>query len=214
MTLTQTAYLTVQTADNEAVFELNVGFEENAELQKDFLMSDRGQNIQEIYEQVIGDDEESLSGVNRRAGYTIDAGAGNWQHTLSFETGLEDVTWGDESEDPKRDASGPDVKAITRKQVMEFWLARTRTDSARPGKLYWGEYTDGRFEGEAGAFNQPMFVSVDEHNLSSPSIDSDVNSMEGSITLSRIALFPESVPEDLDEAIDLVSEALEGITDW
>ena len=214
MTLTQTAYLTVQEGNNEAVFELRLDLEETADLNKSFIMGDRGQTIQEVYEQFLGDDEE-LEGKNRRAGFTLDGGAGEWQHTLSFSTGLEDrdVTWGDGSDDPQKDASGPDVHPLTRKQIMESWLARTRTDSANPARLYWGEYTDGRFEGTAGAFNQPMFVAVNEYNISSPDVNRDVNTMDGTVTLSRIALFPDSIPDDLDEGIDLIRESLEGIVD-
>jgi len=212
MTLTEQAYLTVREGENEAVFQLRIDLEETADLNKSFIMSDRGQTIQEVYEQFLGDDED-LSGKNRRAGFTLDGGAGEWQHTLSFSTGLEDARWGDDSNDTQKDASGPDVHPLTRKQIMESWLARTRTDSANPARLYWGEYTDGRFEGEAGAFNQPMFVAVNEFNLSSPDVNQDVNTMDGTITVSRIALFPESVPEDLDEAIDLIRDSLEGIVD-
>jgi len=212
MTLTEQAYLTVREGENEAVFQLRIDLEETADLNKSFIMSDRGQTIQEVYEQFLGDDED-FSGKNRRAGFTLDGGAGEWTHTLSFSTGLEDARWGDDSNDPQKDASGPDVNPLSRKQIMESWLARTRTDSANPARLYWGEYTDGRFEGECGAFNQPMFVAVNEFNLSSPDVNQDVNTMEGTITVSRIALFPESVPDDLDEAIDLVRESLEGIVD-
>lgn len=214
MTLTEKAYLTVEDdAENEAVFEFQQGLETDSDLDKQFIMSDRGLYIQEIFKEFLGD-EANLEGANRRKGYTIDGGAGLWRENLTFRTGLEDVQWGDGSADDTKDASGPDVKAITRKQVIEDWLARTRTDSLRPGKLYWGEWTDGRFEGTAGAFGRPMFVSVDEYNLQSPEVDQDVNSMQGTMTLSRIALFPDSVPEDLEEATQLVQDALEGIKDY
>jgi len=214
MTLTEKAYLSVtDDSENEAIFEFKNGLETDADLDKQFIMSDRGQYIQEIFTEFLGDGA-GLSGANRRRGYTIDGGAGRWRENLAFKTGLENVQWGDGSNNDDRDASGADVHPLTRKQVIEDWLARTRTDSLRPGKLYWGEWTDGRFEGTAGAFGRPMYVSVDEYNIQSPRIDDNVNTTDGTMTFSRIALFPDSVPNDLDDAVNLVQDALSEITDY
>lgn len=220
MTLTQTAYLTVtDDNDNEAIFEFNRGFRPTGELQKNFIMSNRGQFIQEVYRELIDDSDASapeLEGASRRKGFTIDGGAGLWTQTFEFETGIENesIQWGDGSANDRLDASGADIHPITRKDIVENWLGRTRTDSLRPAKFYYGEWTDGRFEGEAGAFNEPMFVSVDEYNIQAPDINQNVNSIEGTITLSRVALAIdaiEKIGDDIENAVDRVDKILEGI---
>lgn len=212
MTLLQTAYLTIDDGTSEAVFELNIDLEETAEINKNYILSNRGQYIQEIYEQIV--DDSNIATENRRRGYHIDGGAGEWTHTLTFRTGLEDVLWGDGSADNTRDASGPDVKALTRKQVMEDWIARTRTDSFGQAKLHWGEWCDSTYADSAGAFGRPMNVAIQEANLSGPEVDQNVNSFEGTLTLQRTAIFPEEVDAAVDNAIELVNDALEEIDPW
>jgi len=220
MTLKQRGYLTVQDdSGDEAVFEFNRGLEISGELQKQFIMSNRGQIIQEVYQQLIDDEDASapeLEGRSRRKGFSIDGGGGVWSQTITFQTGLEseDIMWGDGSSNDQLDASGPDVDPTRRRDIIEDWLARSRTDSQRLAKWYYGEWTDGRFEGTAGAFNQPMFVSVDEFNMQSPEIDQNVNSFEGNITISRVQPFPEDIPGTINDAVDRVSDALGGITPW
>lgn len=209
MTLTEKAYLVVDDGTTEGVFELKIGLEETSTLEKQYIMSNRGQFITAVYEEIFGSDNApDLEGVERRRGYHIDGGAGDWEEQLEFQTGLEDVTWGDGSADPERDASGPDVHPVTRKQVMEYWISRTRTDSSNPGKLYYGEWTDGRFEGTSGAFGRPMNVSIRDFSISAPELREDVNTMEGQITVTRTALFPESITDRIDE----VRDVLGGIT--
>jgi len=212
MTLTQTAYLTIDDGTSTGVFELNIGLEETAEINKTFILSNRGQYVQEIYEQIV--DNTSVATENRRRGYHIDGGAGEWSHTLVFRTGLEDVTWGDGSADDTRDASGADVDALTRKQVLEDWIARTRTDSFGQAKLYWGEWADGTYADSAGAFGRPMNIVIREASLSSPEVDQDVNTFEGNLTVERTSIFPEEVDETLANAKDLVEDALSEITDY
>lgn len=223
MTLKQTAYLTVtDDSDNEAVFEFNRGLRPTGELQKNFIMSNRGQFIQSVYRELIDDEDATspeLEGQGRRKGYTIDGGAGVWFQTVEFKTGLEpeSIQWGDGSGNPKLDATGSDVHPITRKDIIEDWLGRTRTDSLRPAKFYYGEWTDGRFEGTAGAFNEPMYVSVDEYNIQAPDIDQDVNTIEGTLTISRVALAIdaiEKIGDDVENAVGRVQDALEGLTDF
>jgi len=218
MTLTETAYLTIDDGTSVAEFELRLDLEETAEINKTFILSNRGQYVQEIYEQIV--DDTDLATDQRRRGYHIDGGAGEWSHTLVFSTGLEDAIWGDGAGGTgpdnvtQTDASGPEVDPLARKQVMEQWIARTRTDSFGQAKLYWGEWSDGTYATSAGAFGRPMNVVIREASLNSPEIDQDVNSFEGNLTLERTSIFPEEVDEALDNATQLVQDALEGITDF
>jgi len=80
--------------------------------------------------------------------------------------------------------------------------------------LYWGEWSDGTYADSAGAFGRPMNVAIREASLSSPEIDQDVNSFEGNLTVQRTSIFPEEVAETLDNAVELVEDALDGITDY
>jgi len=114
----------------------------------------------------------------------------------------------------ENDASGENVNALSRKQVLENWVARTRTDSFGQAKLYWGEWSDGTYAAEAGAFGRPMNVAIREASLNSPEVDQDVNTFEGNLTVERTSIFPEEVDEALDNAVDLVQDALDGITDY
>lgn len=217
MTLYETAYLTIDDGTSTGVFELQIDLEETAEINKTFILSNRGQYVQEIYEQIV--DDSSIATENRRRGYHIDGGAGEWSHTLTFRTGLEDVTWGDgdggdgPNNVTETDASGEGVKALTRKQVLEDWIARTRTDSFGQCKLYWGEWADGTYASSAGAFGRPMNVVIREASLSSPEVDQDVNTFEGNLTVERTSIFPEEVDEAVEGAKDLVQDALSEITD-
>jgi len=218
MTLYETAYLTIDDGTSTGVFELQIDLEETAEINKTFILSNRGQYVQEIYEQIV--DDSSIATENRRRGYHIDGGAGEWSHTLTFRTGLEDVQWGDggAGDGPNNvtetDASGPDVKALTRKQVLEDWIARTRTDSFGQAKLHWGEWCDDTYADTAGAFGMPMNVVIREASLSSPEVDQDVNTFEGNLTVERTSIFPEEVGETLANAKEQVQDALGDITDY
>jgi hypothetical protein len=202
MTLHEKAYLVVSenafddTVD-DAVFEMQIGKQQTTELNKSYLMGERGQYLREITAKLgIEDIIQDTSDVdNRRTGYWIDGGAGTWQETIEFETGLEDVRWGDgvsatgPANVTETDASGEDVKKRSRADIFTYWISRTITDSANPGLLYVGEWTDGRFEGDSGAFGRPMYIAVNDHNISTD-VDRPAG-LRGTVTVSRIDLFPD-----------------------
>lgn len=199
MTLESRAYLVLQDGANEGVFEFNAQLEISSELDKSFIMAERGQYVREIFNQanIIGDIDNV---ADRRAGYHIDGGAGSWQETLSFEVHQDNnVSWGDGSGGngadnvTERDASGTGIPMETRKNVFELWLARTLTDSRNPARLHFGEWTNGRFN-ESGVFNQPLPVAVTNHNLE-PDIQEPSN-LTGSITMQVITLFADIDPPD------------------
>lgn len=197
MTLTDTAYLVVSDGTDRGIFELNIGLEYNSELEKSFIMSSAGQYIREVVNQKPIADQDIDSALDRRTGYSIDGGAGSWSQTLSFSTGLEDVTWGDGSGGTgptnvtRKDASGADVKPISRYNVFEHWMARSVTDSRNPGWLLFGEWTtsdnDLSISTPEGAFNKEMPVAVMSHNMD---IDTEVSSeLTGTVTLEHIKPF-------------------------
>lgn len=209
-----TAYLELEDAQGEGVFELNIGLQTQGELDKSFLMGERGQYVTEIINQldILGEVDSTL---DRRAGFWIDGGAGNYSETIQFETGLEDVRWGDGVSDPgpnnvtPRDASGANVKPLTRYQVMALWLARSRTDSANPARLYFGEYATGKHHAEAGAFNQAMPVAVVnfQPELAEPDNDGP-GQFRGTIGVSLLTPFADYDPPDW-----LTSSNIGSITD-
>lgn len=216
-----TAYLLIDDADaTTAQFDLSINFEEATEGEKSFIMAERGQYIREVSDHAVND--LSVDAVaERRAGYWIDGGAGSITKTLQFETGLEDVTWGDgsggtgPSNVTKTDASGADVKPLDRKQVLEYWLRRTRTDSLGPqARLHWGQWTDGTVSGigSAGVYGEPVPVAVRSWNLGKGSGDGEQASMDGTLTLARVAVFPsDTVPSWVADPAGKIAEAIDGL---
>lgn len=215
MTLTDTAYLKIDDGDGTtATFEFGHGLEISTDIDKSYLMGERGQYLKQIYPEDLG--ANGIQNVGqRRMGYWIDGGAGNWDLQLSFETGLEDVTWGDGGNDDATDASGSGVHAVRRKDVLAYWLTRTRTDSFGQARLHHGEWTDGTVAGSSGgAYNQPMPVAVRDATLDTPEIDSDVNTMSGTITMNHVALFPtDAIPDWVSDPIQTIREELSGVGD-
>lgn len=190
-----TAFLEVEDSQSTAVFEFSIGLSTQGELDKSYIMGQRGQYITEITN--LSDQIGDITSVqDRRAGFWVDGGAGNYSERLQFETGLEDVTWGDGSggDGPSnvtpRDASGADVKALTRYQVLALWLSRTLTDSRNPARLYWGEWATGDYHAEPGAFRQafPCAVTSFQPELPDPSTEGPT-SFSGTIEVSMLTPF-------------------------
>lgn len=220
MSLSTTAYLEVEASTN-ATFELNIGLQHTSTLSKGYLMGARGQYLGEIVNQTPGTGSFDAS---RRTGFWIDGGAGDWQPQIDFQTGQEDVQWGDSSGGTgpsnvtDKDASGANVKAISRLQVLQNWLARSRSDSEGKTKLHWGEWTDGSIahvtNPDAGAFGKPMPVAVIETQFRGVDVNEDAASMEGSITFSHVAMWGGiNAPDWADSAQDAIDQAAEVLTD-
>lgn len=222
MPLRDRAVLVIDGGGSTAQFDLLINFEETTELQKSFIMAERGQYVQEVANHVaggigIGDPDE------RRAGWWIDGGAGLETFTLTFQAGMEEesVTWGDgaggsgASSVTPTDASGAEVHPMDKKQVLEYWLRRTKTDSLNPAQLHWGQWTNGDVGASAGVYNQPIPVAVRDDSLPSPNPDESVAYFEGTITLARIAQFPDptSIPEWIQDRAAKIQEQLDGIFD-
>ena len=201
MTLANYAYLVVEDSTGEAVFEFHADLAHTSDLEKSFIMAERGQYIREVFNQapVVGDIGDTQ---DRRAGFFIDGGAGSWGETIEFAADKgENVRWGDGSGGTgpdnvtAKDATGANVSGITRSNVFELWMARTITDSRNPGRLHFGEWTDGRFpESDAGAMGQPMPVAVMNHNVSTDT--DDPGRLSGSVDVQHISLFADADPPD------------------
>jgi hypothetical protein len=215
-----TAYLRIDDGTGTtATFELNIALEETTEIQKSYIMANRGQFIQEIADNSVVDlGVDAVS--QRRAGYTIDGGAGEQTFQVLFEAGLADVIWGDEnsgtgpSNVTKTDATGADVKALDRKQVMAYWIRRTRTDSFGQARLHWGQWTDGNVPGySAGVYEEPIPVSILNANLDGPPTD-DSSVFTGTLEFQRVALFPtDAIPDWIANPAEKIADQITGVSD-
>lgn len=222
--LEKKAFLRIDDADGvTGTFELRIGLEETTELDKSYLMAGRGQTINQVLNFDVSDFSVADDGIDdRRAGYWIDGGGGKETRTLTFKTGMENVQWGDgsggtgPSNVTETDASGADVNPVSRKQVFEEWVRRTRTDSlGAQARLHWGEFTDGSF-GSPGVYGAPVPVAIVSHNLESPDIDTETGSITGSVELARIATFPgliDDLPDWIPDAFNTVQKQIGGIFD-
>jgi len=210
MTLLNTAYLLIDDGSKTATFELSTGLEYTSTLTKNYLMGSGGQFIRE-FDKFVEEIDLDLSDSERRTGFWLDGGGGEWTIQLDFQTGLENVTWGDGSggDGPENvtqtDASGADVEPLRRLQVLQFWIAKSRSDSFAKTRLYWGEWTDDTVPGTSGGvYERPMPVAVIETEFSKP--EDDPNTFEGTLTLTNVAMFPATEAELADWAKDTTSQ--------
>lgn len=213
MPLRNRAILEVRSGDRTATFEFSDGLEDNSSVAKNLLVGPRGQYTQEVFNQVQGVDPDD---AERRAGFTLDGGAGEKERVLSYETGLEDesIMWGDQLSDPGpdsvtiTDASGPDVSQYDRQDVFRYWMANSRTDSLQPALLYYNQWSDGTYAIEAGAHGRPMPVVVQEATA-----ETDLNDPTAISGTLRVIQTTE-LPEFVEDLTDKVEDALDELLDW
>lgn len=189
MALTEKAYLELEDGSGTGVFELRIGLEHQSQITKSYIMGSRGQYIREVVNETLNIDGV-LDTAQRRTGFWLDGGAGDWEMTLSFVAGTEEtsVNWGDGTSG-RRDASGAGVDPLTKMQVLEWWVANTRSDSFGYSRIHVGEWTDGSYpESGSGKFGMPMPIAVQETDFRKPPDDTTI--FEGSITFSHVALAP------------------------
>jgi hypothetical protein len=224
MTLKTHAYLEIEGASDTATFELNIGLTNSSDITKSYLMGKRGQYLREVVNQTpnTGSFDEG-----RRTGFWIDGGAGNWEESFQFKPGPEDVQWGDgsggdgQSNVTKTDASGSNVKAITRKQVLDYWVAKSKSDSNGDTRIHWGEWTDGSIANissasiDAGVFGQAMPIAIQQHQISLADPDqNEVGIIEGNMTVAHVDLWGgDGAPDWVDDSIGAVTNAADIIPD-
>jgi hypothetical protein len=215
--LSNQGYLEVDITDSSGtertcVFGLREDLETSTGTIHLFLLGNRGQYIREAYQ--IGTDVLGIEGVpepDNRRGYHVDGGAGAVTITLSATAGDRDAQWGDGSSaanDPddvtKYDATGCGPQA--QQDIIDYVVGEAKTDSANAARLYVGQWSDGTHADTAGAFGKPRAVAIAELMTTNPPDDPSAFS----VTIEAIwtALFPESV---LDEAQDALDELIEAI---
>lgn len=200
MTLTNESYLEIEAPEGEATFQLksNQTFSETVE--KSYLVGGRGQYISEVNQLLREPADFSVASAtdNRRAGRWLDGGAGQWSGTIAFTTGHEDVTWGDgsggtgPSNVTETDASGADVKPISRMQVLSYWIANTKSDSFAQTRLHVGEWTDGTVgSSSGGAFGHPLPIAI--QSFQAEKQEDETASFNGTLEYAQVTPFSEFV---------------------
>lgn len=172
------------------------GAEETNDLDRQMLIGNRGQVISEILDVI-----PLLPGGGADAeGINIDAGQGQDTIRLEFDNGNErdydpPLQWGDGSTGTSpNDATGAHPQ--TKKQVLQHWARKSRTDSLNPARLHIGEWTDGRF-GAPGIFGEPIECIIINVNTSWE--NDNPSHFDGTVELMRTSSFPD-IPTDVDIA--------------
>ena len=208
MPLHKKAVLEVQAFDRVGVFSFRGDLEPNRELTHDYLVGGRGQVLSELYSQASDLDPTDIlpdAGLDRRAGFHLDAGAGRDQfnYTATVGRGDGDLRWGDGSSSAGTanayDAAG-DVPPETKRDVLYRWLAEARTDSGGQLRLYTGEWSDGTYAAEAGVFGEPVPVAL-------LSVRTEKPTDEPSVVSYTFEFEKTTVVPDADELVDDFSQA-------
>lgn len=209
MGLYNRAYLVIQespkiTDPSTAVFELR--FTDYTEtVAPQYLVGGGGGFIREVNNFITDDESFEVSGdiVQRRAGFWLDGGGGEWSVTLEFEASTDDLRWGDgesatgPSNVTRTDASGADVRPLTRLQILQFWIAQSRSDSFSHTRLHVGEWTDGSYQDkrdgeyvatDPGAYGTPLPIAFEETPLQKQ--EDTTTTMTGTLNMQLALPFP------------------------
>jgi len=214
MTLTDRAIIELDLGSRAGVFEVSTDLEPETTVNHSYLIGNAGQRIGEAV-RFAGD----LANLNideneprRRRGFTFDAGAGEWTGALTFSAGLSDVRWGDgsggtgQANVTKYDASGADVHPVTRMHVMQYWLAKTLTDSRGNMRIHHGEWTDGSVLSgvSPGVYGRPKVATLLNADMRSP--EDEPNTIRGTINYRRTDTV--GLPDEVADAIEPYTDAL------
>ena len=207
--------------DRTGVFEFRE-VEDTREIDREFIMSQRGQYVNEIwdfyFEHGALEQLPQPEGAHRRAGYNIDAGAGSDTVAISFTTGPDPgYRWGDGSSDPddpadysKFDAQGS--HPLVKRQVFAHYLREARTDSGGQARLHIGEWTDGEYSDGEGVFGEPINIVIPEASMERS--ENDPATIEGRLEVVRTSVVPDFAQE-LDDVVEDVVDVVESIIpDW
>lgn len=210
MSLRDKAILEIEWDGRTGVFVMREDLEDTEEAERNFLMAERGQYIQEIWSEIVDVSDALPDPADRRTGFHVDGGAGRHGWNLSWTTsfGEPDEQWGDGSSDPnddsdfsKYDATG--CHPVVKKQVFANFIAQSRTDSWGQATLHIGEWTDGTYSDESGIFG-PAAVVIEEGRLEKSG--QEPISFDGTLQARRTELFPSFMPEGPGDILDFVLE--------
>lgn len=207
MTLLNEAYLELEAGDGSVgVFEFQHGLKFSGESEKAYTIGNQGSSIREI-DRFIPEADLGLGESPRRTAYWFDGGSGIWAEEISAEINKDDILWGDgaggsgAANVTKSDASGEGVAPISRYQVLEYWLARTRSDSFGHCRLHWGEWTDGSVgDSSGGVFETAMPIAI--RSWSPTRGPDDPSAIELSLSVVHVALFPADEEKSTQWALD------------
>ena len=228
--LRNVAYLVISSpaiGEADGVFELHHDLEIESQLEKSYPVGNFGTAVQEATRAVGA--EETLTGesyAERRQGYNVDAGGGTWGGSLTFTTGYEGATWGDESGGTgeanvtRTDASSDGVSPLTRLQVLQFWLANTLSDSRGQARLHIGQWTDGSYPDvvdgsevavDAGVYGRPIPVAILTCEPRSP--QDEPSNITATLQYRRTQIIDGAIEDVADWVTDVAGDAADFFTD-
>jgi len=195
------------------VFVLQEDLQQSGSVSKRFLLSNRGQYIREAVDigtEILSDELNDTDFEDRR-GYHVDGGAGTYAQSLAAKAGDRDVQWGDGSTDPddpsdvtKYDATGADP--IAQKQILEWYISQSGTDSRGQCRLYIGEWADGTHAQLAGAFGKPLVLAIIESNVG---LDpDDPSALDVTIEGEWTAVLPDAAVAEAESLVENISEII------
>ena len=215
------AVLVVDALDRTAEFHMREIDSNVEEINRSFLLSERGQYLTEAVDfgaDLIPDDLLE-SDPGRRKGYHLDCGAGSRQLTLEFGYAVEeDGQWGDGSggTGPENvtihDATGAHPQSA--KDVFANYMAQGRSDSGGQTCLHIGEWTDGSFSDEEGVFGEPLTVAV--NSARAERSGTDPSAFSGTLEMTVTETYPDitGLIEDFEEGLNQLGEDLRDIFNW
>lgn len=203
MPLRNKAYLVLETSEmGEGVFELESA-EESGDFDRQLVIGNRGQFLQGVSDLA----PVAPSFGEEGAGYNVDLNSGTDVWTLDFEV-VRDSTgsaprWGNGSTGTSReDAQGAHPQ--TQIQVLRYWVRTARTDSENPARLYYGDWSTGRFAASSGVFDAPIPVVV---NSVTPRWErDDPSAAKGTVELLRTDEMPDFSGDDIPLIGDLLDD--------
>jgi hypothetical protein len=140
---------------------------------RNFLVGGRGQLTQEaveILEDQFNTDIPYIDTTNRRAGYYIDGGEGNWPIEVTARLSEspvngEHLQMGDSPDETVlTETSATGASGRSQADILHYWVTQSKLDSANPARLHYGHWNDGTYtdDGQAGVFGDPVPVTVTE----------------------------------------------------
>jgi len=216
MPLSDKAVLEIDLPDSDGtihtgVFQLREDLTDAGELNRQYLLSNRGLYLREAYDISAGliPDDVVEADIESMRGYHVDGGAGRWAERLTGTVGPAEDPWGDGSaaagEYNKFDASG-NVPLRAKKDVFQWYASQAAIDSRGKARLYIGEWTDGTHASTAGFHDKPMTVAIPEIQVTKNS--EDPSALEVTIEAVWTATFPSDAIAETQDSLKRIGELI------